>query len=370
MAFELRSHVTRAGYGAAVEKWARQLARLGTSRDRSRLQQLVEMAYDYEAEATLRISEFLDVIATRRVADPTSSRVRVMTIHQAKGLQFDVVVLPELDEQWHSQMGYVTDQPDVSQPIKRLCVYRNREIQKLLPPEYQAMFQRAKERHMAEFLCVLYVAMTRAVRALHLLVPPKSTQRQTAAALVLAALGHDRPLEPESLVFEQGTEDWDDAATTSESTPPPLEETETQPLERIQFAATSQRRVGRRAVSPSSLEGGSHVDLGAVFRPRQATAMARGSLIHAWFEQLQWLDDAPPDEGALRQASANLVTAGLDLEQTLADFYHMLQQPDTAQVLSRSFYDRFEQFNRRIPDVPANSTVGSAQRTDVRRPRW
>lgn len=105
--------------------------------------------------------------------DPSADeRVQVMTMHQAKGLQFDHVILPGLDrfsrgdedplQVWHELPGAdetartlaaVMDPPET--PPKTPSVYR---------------FVRAleKERHDYELARLLYVACTRAKRSLHL----------------------------------------------------------------------------------------------------------------------------------------------------------------------------------------------------------
>ena len=108
----LRRQLLDDGYGATVYAWARRLAASCDARDLSRLQQLVELAYDYQPRSTLRTSDFIRLVEQQRIADPTSSDVRVMTIHQAKGLQFDVVFLPELD-------GELTGQRERSSPAGR-----------------------------------------------------------------------------------------------------------------------------------------------------------------------------------------------------------------------------------------------------------
>src|SRR4029453_14964645 len=95
MSQDLRRQLLEAGYGATIYAWARGLATSCNSRDFSRLQQLVELAYDYQPQSTLRASDFIRLAEHKRIADPTSSPVRVMTIHQAKGLKFDPSVLPE-----------------------------------------------------------------------------------------------------------------------------------------------------------------------------------------------------------------------------------------------------------------------------------
>ena len=41
--------------------------------------------------------DFIEMVSATKVEDPSAADVRVMNIHQSKGLQFDIVVLPELD---------------------------------------------------------------------------------------------------------------------------------------------------------------------------------------------------------------------------------------------------------------------------------
>ena len=83
-----------------------------------------------------------------------------MTIHQAKGLQFDTVVLAELDGQLVGQPETcVVGQPSPTEPINRVCRYRNESVQKLLPAELRQMFDETVRQSVQESLCVLYVAL-------------------------------------------------------------------------------------------------------------------------------------------------------------------------------------------------------------------
>src|SRR4029077_16443848 len=85
------------GYGSFTHGWAKALAKVCDRRDLSRLQQLVEMAYAFQPRSTLRADDFVRWVRQQRVPDPSGANVRAMTIHAAKGLQFDVVVLSEIE---------------------------------------------------------------------------------------------------------------------------------------------------------------------------------------------------------------------------------------------------------------------------------
>ncbi|MEM6690133.1 MAG: UvrD-helicase domain-containing protein, partial [Planctomycetota bacterium] len=64
--------------------------------DRVRLGQLVRLAIQWDANASDRLRDFVDYVRKCRVQRPQAAPIRVMTVHQSKGLEFDTVVLPEL----------------------------------------------------------------------------------------------------------------------------------------------------------------------------------------------------------------------------------------------------------------------------------
>ena len=61
-------------------------------------------------------------------------------------------------------------------------------------------------------------------------------------------------------------------------------------------------------------------------------------MIHALFEQVVWLDDGAPDTLRLRRIAEPLATCGLDVDEQMTAFQHMLTMPDVNAVLRREFY--------------------------------
>ena len=98
IAATIRRELSQQGYGVMIARWAAVLAPSCTARELRRLQKLIELADQYDAEATLRPSDFGEFVRQQKVEDPTGAAVRVMTVHKAKGLEFDVVVLPCLSK--------------------------------------------------------------------------------------------------------------------------------------------------------------------------------------------------------------------------------------------------------------------------------
>ena len=109
VAFAIRQRLMTMGYGPTIDGWAHALADACDQREVNRLMQLVELAYGYEAQATERPTDFVAYVEGRRWRTPQHAPVRVMTIHQAKGLQFAIVVLPELDVPLEGQPPLVVE---------------------------------------------------------------------------------------------------------------------------------------------------------------------------------------------------------------------------------------------------------------------
>ena len=70
-------------------------------------------------------------------------------------------------------------------------------------------------------------------------------------------------------------------------------------------------------------------------------ALARGTLIHAWFEQIGWLEDGEVSDQRLRVAAAALPELALERDQVdrlLKQFPQMLEAPEISACLRRTAY--------------------------------
>ncbi len=339
----LRRRLLCDGYGPCLAAWSMLLADHGSSRDRVRLDQLVKLADGYQPTATLRPSDFVEFVREERVADPSGDRIRVMTVHQAKGLQFDIVVLPELDKPIPGQTpSLVAGNADPAEPPDAVCLYRDDSIQQLLPPELQKLFEQDVERRTHESLCVLYVALTRAIHAMYLLIAPHEKEPTKSFAGLLRASLADQPFAPpETLLFETGDVGWDTSTTRQrvvESTvapDPSLARRASVPAQ-IRFAPplpTPTRGWQREA--PSAHESQPSRRLGELLRTRPVHAFERGTLIHKWFEQIEWLDAGRPSDEQLLAAARTLPPMTLDPAKVLPEFFTMLDQLAITAALRR-----------------------------------
>lgn len=350
LAKKLRRELIDNGYGGTIHRWSQLLAPACDSRDRSRLQQLVELAYAYQPHSTLRPADFLEFVEQQKVADPSTADVRVMTVHQAKGLEFDIVFLPELDA-GRALMGIppavVHSRDGLGGEISCVCRYVNEHEQKLLPNSFQDMFTASDDAQIHEGLCVLYVAMTRAVHALHLLIQPPRDGLKTFAGLLRAALcEEDSPKV--GLLFEYGQPNWHEIESKrlQDGRPAAAPQPAAAAPTRITLAAPpTECRRGLQRQRPSNLEGGNAGQIRRALElvdPKQNLAMLRGTIIHTWFEQIGWLDDGLPNNEqllALLKQVRDIHAADEGMRRAwLKDFHAMLQHEKIAAVLTRAGY--------------------------------
>lgn len=339
LAETVRRQLIDEGYGSCVRRLADRLAQEVSDRDASRLSQLVEFAYQYQAMATLRPRDFVRWVETRRASDQQSVPVRVMTIHQAKGLQFDIVVLPELDFSiTRHYPSCVVRRPSPAAPIDRVCMYRRENLQHVLPDEYKRMFEDSQRQRTTEALCLLYVALTRAVHALHIIARPshRDTPDRSPMGLLRLTLCAQKALEPGTRVYEHGDCHWYQKCPGPEpAIGPPA-----RVPPKIQFARTS-RAV--RHTSPSRLERGGKATMAQILALDNYADLARGRVLHALFEQIKWWEDFQWNQDELRQLVIQAlqgVSASLNPDAILADFRVALQHRRIRQALSLSSYQR------------------------------
>jgi ATP-dependent helicase/nuclease subunit A len=351
-AARIRHRLVIEGYGPTIQDWASRLSLHCNPREWNRLQQLVNMAGAYDRVATLRADDFIDFVRSTRVADPMPADVRVMTIHQAKGIEFDIVVLPELDADLIGQPeSFVMDRPDVMGPIRRVCRYANQRTQELMPHAIQQMFAEAKQREVHESLCVLYVALTRAAHALHMIVPPANSNEKllprTFAGLLRIALGKDGSAAEDSVLYRRGDLDWHARCpSTDPSMRKPCSPTAGSDVEpvRIRLAdSAGPARRGWERIRPSGLAGDFPVRIEDLMTiGSDSPARLQGRLMHKWFEQITWIEDPLPDDRHLHLAAREILSSPgsprLNLARSMQRFRELLAAPCLQAMLSRTRY--------------------------------
>ncbi len=344
-ALNIRTTLLTRGYAQTLADWTHAVAPSLDARGLTRLTQLIELADQFDPGDALRPSRFVALAESQRVAEPSPAAIRVMTIHGAKGLEFDTVVLAELDKRLTDRSALLIEREHPTAPI--IGVYRNaRQSIRDLDDRLERAAAAQRSTRLMDDLCALYVGMTRPRQALHLIVKPRRLTPKGkiasiglcyAAILREALSGVEETLKGEQVLFEIGNADW----TFEGSDPPSLSKIESRPVNAIELnkGPDTSRRFWP-TVSPSSRAGGTRTAADLLNISLDIAGATRyGTLIHAWMEQVGFINESgTPDNETLSRVAHRLMP-GTDpawLDSQLERFYRILTEALAQQVLSRN----------------------------------
>jgi ATP-dependent exoDNAse (exonuclease V) beta subunit len=338
---KLRRELIDTGYGAVVEDLARTLASACNRREFERLKKLTELAYQFQGKVKgVRTDRFIRVVQSTKVESPSAESIRIMTIHKSKGLEFDIVVLPDLDNRLVKQNPPVmVARENPTSPVTSVIRYADETLQAFLPDKYRKAFEYRKHREVKESLSVLYVAMTRAKHELVMIVPEKSRNGNATYAGILRC-GLAPNSEPKQrILFKAGTAEWgmESGKWRVESE---------QKSEMLICRLDTDKKLTRNMIhrSPSSYEEFPHSPLSASHSPRlnRDDALLWGTAMHACFERgVRWLDDDKPNTDFLFE-KINAAVMGkkgnVDPQKVVDEFLAICGKSVIKAVLSRSAY--------------------------------
>jgi ATP-dependent helicase/nuclease subunit A len=343
-AAELRRSLLEIGYGAFVREWATRLAPSCSQRDATRLQQLIEIATEYDRKATLRPRDFAGFVARTKIKNIAASTVRVMTIHNAKGLEFDTVILPELEKLFASRPPRCVAGADhFLLPAARATRWINDTERPLLPAELQADHERDRYLRVQESLCTLYVAMTRAVHALHMIIPESRTKSTSNwSDLLRAALAKGEEGAQSGLLYSQGDPHWHRRSRKSASGKPNAVNEEVDwPTISFRIKAPSAPRNLPR-LKPSMAAEENRFNANNAFRADSADSARFGTAIHFWFERVKWFDSSEVPINAEKLRSKGIALPGDDISVWRGKFDGYCKLPELRELLDEAaFRKRF-----------------------------
>jgi ATP-dependent exoDNAse (exonuclease V) beta subunit len=365
VASELRRELIRDGYGKTLERMAKSLIPDCTSRERRRLEQLIEFAYTYSENWTLRTSHFLKDILKTRILEPSAARVRVMTIHAAKGLEFDVVIAPivSVRGRWRgSTPDLIYARSNPADKIDLVFRYARSEHQVFFPQKIRDAFSEYQRQEIREQICLLYVVMTRAIHALHVILPPATKSGQPGlASVLLDAISPTSLSEGETVLLELGDRQWHEHVFSSKldrksivsgepyqvfyQSPTPFE---LRPSNLDPILASAKSSIRTRPSKVAQPEPAA--PLGSQWVLRKAS-LDLGDAIHLCLEQIEWWDERP----TTGKIKSHLQQAGISttlIRETLNFFESLPERSGLMSILDRQkYYDWIfhNRYDSRIP---------------------
>lgn len=138
--------------------------------------ELIELSRRFADTCDFRIDEFIKLINSIKEKATDNSRLKVMTIHNSKGLEFDAVILPELDYKITpdtSSFPYLLSRESPTVKYNSMIPTPGKSVVEN-HPLFSKQYLKQANKNIYESICLLYVAITRAKEALYLVTPAKS----------------------------------------------------------------------------------------------------------------------------------------------------------------------------------------------------
>ncbi|MDO5566922.1 MAG: 3'-5' exonuclease, partial [Planctomycetia bacterium] len=329
----LRERITTCGLGRIVAELAKVLTPLCNEREAERLDRVCELGWTVGTVS--RVDSFIELIRSKKREFSRPAAVQALTIHKSKGLEFDVVVLPDLFEEFFDMKtnAYVGRDPD-SLDVDTVLVSVNKDLQYLLPSspvDFKRLIQNQWQTDMEEALCNLYVAITRAKYQLSMIVPPQKDDKYTSrtyANIVRAGLGvmtGNQGTQPEIAYSHGDSLWWKQTSFTPKTTQ--LDTALTPTSEVLTNIASGVTPVARNLyLSPSQ---------DASLKWSNPLSYIRGTALHRCFQEIQWLDrDGLPNDDFLIDALEQLPGPKVDPAMIIAEFKMQCQKQEIREALS------------------------------------
>ncbi len=285
----------------------------------------------------------MDALTVRE--EPQGNAIRIMTTHKAKGLEFDMVLLPQLSarDMADSTKVNLLQQRDAHGDPVAVLLRPGKEALADSPAVRSALFTPWQAEQEFSAFCNLYVAVTRAKYATYAVIPafapPRSKKELSREELILAGQREgesvvgmllqlaaqegssgSEPLATAECLYLRGNAHWEQEWLQHHARPEPGADAEVA-TEELNF-----RFPVREATTPSGRAAAARQHSSPLLpRSSRNTGANFGTLVHATFEQLSWLEEGEepsfaPATNAEQEAAQQAVLHALNVPAVRALF--------------------------------------------------
>ena len=343
----LLKEIENTGFQPFINNWGNLLDGASHEYGRECLSRLENAAAEFDASGQRNCNSFLTFVNEYEIHEPAShTSVRIMTIHQAKGLEFDIVILPELQD---GKMNMVKAEPPdlicagkpsapdwILKAPKRIVIEHD--------PELGKQVERSNEDNCFDILCLLYVAMTRAKHGLYIVTTHQEEGKSETfrpSRFIKQQLTGEKELEAEPNIIINGKPyirlypakpggenwyepDWPDRKEKKSGEPIIVKAAKKHP---------SSRTLLKRS-EPSKQE--SFVRKAAdLFEPESRDVLDFGSAIHELLEKVGWCDERTDVEKIINEWSPSAGCSGEIYTDVCTQFRNTLKSEDIRKALSK-----------------------------------
>jgi ATP-dependent exoDNAse (exonuclease V) beta subunit len=332
----LLKEIAYSGFQSFLGRWGKRLEEVHSLDDfgRQRLEDVLMAAAEFDRRGRRDCNAFLRFVEGWEMNEPASDdAVRVMTIHQSKGLGFDVVILPDLQDR--SVLDQDVDLITARHRTTGLPRWALRMPRKVVAESDAALAEERRRRvedGCLEQLCVLYVAITRARRGLYMITSPPSRRSKslTFAALLRRQIGRKgtgNGMEIVSIggrraacLYEAGTRNWyGNAPRAAARSGPGI------PSRAAHEIRWKHSRTARLILVEPSGQVSIAGSAGRLFSEEGRQSRDLGSAVHEIFRRISWIDETDFD-AVIREweptATHDLPTKEMAVEHLRNAFSH------------------------------------------------
>ena len=319
------------GFAGFTSKWANiiqeKVLENNSTIHKNRLDQTVYAAELYKSEEPGTLA-FIKYIEQYKIPVKTEDKcVQIITVYKAKGLEYDMVILPKLS------VGKTITKSQISEGIQLMADENNRtDAAILLPPRDYAVadpilaerISRLDVKYCYEQLCVLYVALTRAKNALYIFSEPdsKSSKALHLSTVINKLLISDSTTSLPAL-YETGNQNWFAEKNSSENS----NKTKIKP----KLLSFTKPKTKQTTIPSESKK----FDKGDFLSDSDNQALNLGKCIHDIFEQIQWTNNSTPEQ-ILNSISINNYYDSELFESSKLKVMEALKKTEIKNILSKA----------------------------------